>query len=133
MRTQFIKFFVNGVVLGIISYFLQISIYRFLGGEGNFHYTLASIITYFVLIIVNFYIQKRLIFLKKGLFIKFIIANLCIMSLVSALSPACKAFIELIAGTSWGEHFGFIMAAFIGSYPSFLLNKVWVFNKEATR
>ncbi len=49
------------------------------------------------------------------------------MATISFLSPLCRSVIELVATREHGDKLGFALAAIIGSVPSFLLNKYWVF------
>lgn len=130
MIREYFKFFLNGGILGIIAWGLQSSIYRMLGGDSATDYTFASALTYVPLVIVNYIIQRTWIFNRPGLFLRFVIANAVIMFLVTLLSPLCRQLIDEIAGTPWGDHGGFIMAALFGSAPSFLIKRHWVFSKK---
>jgi len=49
------------------------------------------------------------------------------MIFVSLSSPLCRTVIDNIFGSPWGDHFGFVGASLIGSIPSFLIVKIWVF------
>lgn len=130
MIREYFKFFVNGGVLGIVAWGLQLFIYRMLGGDSATLYTVASALTYVPLVVVNFMIQQAYIFNRPGLFFRFVIANASIMLLVSLLSPLCRQVIDLIAGAPWGDQSGFIIASLLGSIPSFLIKRHWVFAKE---
>ena len=129
MISEYARFFVNGGILGIVAWGMQLLIYRMLGGDSATVYTLASALTYAPLVIVNFMIQRAWIFNRQGLFLRFVVANAAIMLLVSLLSPLCRELIDLIAGAPWGDRSGFIMAALVGSIPSFLIKRHWVFAK----
>lgn len=131
MIREYFKFFVSGGVLGIIAWALQLFIYRLMGGDSATLYTVASALTYVPLVVINFIIQRTWIFNRSGLFFRFVFANASIMLLVSLLSPLCRQVIDLIAGAPWGDHCGFIMAALLGSIPSFLIKRLWVFAKDA--
>jgi putative flippase GtrA len=97
-----------------------------LGGDSANLYILASGLTYLPLAVVNFIIQRAWIFNRQGLFLRFMVANAAIMLLVSLIS---RGLIDLIAGAPWGDRGGFIMAALLGSIPSFLIKRHWVFLK----
>lgn len=127
MLRQYIKFFINGGLLGIVAWGLQLGIYRLIDGEFQYGYAMASCLTFMPLIVVNFLIQKNFIFKKHGLFLKFFVANLSIMLLVMLLSEICKYFLTQELGKMWGERGGFLVASLLGSVPSFLLKKYWVF------
>jgi putative flippase GtrA len=130
MLDQYLKFFVNGGVLGIAAWGLQWLIYRAISGDSATDYGIATGLTYVPLVVVNFLIQRRWIFNRPGLFWRFVMANLAIMILVSLLSPFCRYVIEQIYGSTWGDRGGFIVAALLGSIPSFLLKRIWVFGVQ---
>lgn len=127
MIREYAKFFVNGTALGVVAWGLQLLIYRALGGDSAFTYTLASALTYVPLVFINFMIQRAWIFNRPGLFPRFVMANLSIMLLVSLLSPLCRLIVDLVASEPWGNRTGFIIAALLGSIPSFLIKRNWVF------
>ena len=127
MIRQYIKFFINGGILGLVSWGLQAAIYMALGGDSGLSYAIATALAYVPLIIVNFVIQRAWIFKRDGLFWKFVAANLTIMLVVTLLAPLCRLAIAAIAGATWGDRGGFVLAALLGSIPSFLLKRHWVF------
>jgi putative flippase GtrA len=127
MLAQYFKFFVNGGILGIAAWGLQLVIYKVIKGDSATAYSIATALTYAPLVVVNFLIQQRLIFNRPGLFWRFVLANLVIMILVSFLSSFFRSEIDQIYGSPWGDRGGFIAAALIGSIPSFLLKRIWVF------
>lgn len=124
---QYFKFFINGGILGLIAIVMQSAIYKFININSEVAYGFSSIATYLPLIVINFLIQKNYIFKRNGLLIRFVIANLIIMVLVSLLSMILKGLLNVLLGNPWGDRTGFILAALIGSIPSFLLKKAWVF------
>ena len=127
MIYQYLKFFVNGGVLGVAAWGLQWLIYKAIGGDSAVAYTLATALTYIPLIVINFLIQRSWIFKRPGLFWRFVSANLTIMAMVSLLSPLCRHIIDVWLGNPWGDRGGFLIAALLGSIPSFLLKRRWVF------
>jgi putative flippase GtrA len=127
---QYIKFFVNGGILGIISLGLQTIIYHAIGLDSGLAYALASALTYVPLIVINFIIQRKWIFQRDGMFWRFLLANLSIMLLVSLLSPLCRLLIAWAAGAEWGDRGGFALAAIAMSIPSFFLKRLFVFNAK---
>lgn len=124
---QYLFFFINGCVLGMFAWALQIQLYKLMGSGGLVAYAVATALTYAPLIVANCMIQRYLIFRMHGLFIRFLLSSLFIMVLVSLVSPAFKQLIDLVLGVPFGEQGGFAVAAVLGSIPSFLLNKFWVF------
>lgn len=130
MIIEYGKFFINGGILGLVAWWLQLQIYRTLPADSGYAYALASALTYLPLVVVNFMVQRAWIFKERGLFRRFVVANLIIMLLVSALSPLCRQTLDLVAGVPWGDRGGFILAALVGSVPSFLIKRHWVFGKK---
>ena len=79
------------------------------------------------MVFLNLFIQRRLILGMNSPLIRFLLAQLFIMASTSFLSPVCRTVIELIATREYGDKLGFALASIIGSVPSFLFNKYWVF------
>lgn len=129
MLAQYGKFFLNGGILGIVAWGLQMGLYRMLGG-GLGMYPLATAITYVPLVVINFLVQRHFIFNRHGLFGRFVFANLLVMGLVSLLSWISKIVLDIWFGAGWGDNLGFAIAAMLGSVPSFMIKKYWVFNAE---
>lgn len=132
MILQYSKFFINGCILGVFAIGLQILIFDLLSSESSYAYALSSALTYIPLIVLNFFIQRRWIFKRSGMFVRFVFANLVIMLLVSVLSSVFRFIIETQVGGAWGDRVGFILAALLGSVPSFFLKRHWVFAKPAS-
>jgi len=124
---QYVKFVLNGGILGVIAWGLQTTLFVILGGESAASYSIATALTYVPLVLLNFSIQRAWIFRRPGLFWRFVAANLTIMALVSLLSSVMRYVIDQFAGPLWGNHGGFVTAALLASAPSFLLKRYWVF------
>ncbi len=127
MLVQYVKFFINGGLLGVVAWVLQFLIYHLIGKDVSFSYAIASGLAYIPLVVVNFIIQKTFIFKKNGFFLRFVIANFVVMLIVVGLSEYCKIILTLVFGELWGERGGFVMASILGSVPSFLIKRYWVF------
>lgn len=130
MGHQYIKFFINGSILGLLAWALQILIFRAIALDSAYAYALASALAYPPLVIVNFMIQRSWIFNRSGLFLRFVAVNMANMLLVSLLSPLCRQMIDIVMGAPWGDHGGFAAAALLGSIPSFFIKRHWVFGKS---
>ncbi len=124
---RYLKFFINGGVLGLLSLALQAGIYWLLGGNSAVDYAVATAIAYVPLVFLNYAIQRAWIFQTEGLFIRFVLANLVVMGIVSLLSPACRAMVAALSSAAWGDRLGFAFAALLGSVPSFFIKKHFVF------
>ncbi|WP_145514020.1 GtrA family protein [Yersinia massiliensis] len=127
---QFIKFFINGGVLGLAAWGLQWIAYMGINGSTSVDYSIASALAYIPLVCVNFIIQRRWIFNREGVFLRFIAANLIMMVFVSLLSPLCRDVINYIFEHPWGDITGFAVASLISSIPSFLLMRFLVFGSK---
>jgi hypothetical protein len=129
MIRQYLKFFINGGAIGLISLVLQMSIFKAIGTGSELAYAIATGLTYLPLILLNFIIQRHWIFGREGHFPRFVAANLSVMLIVSLISPACRALVTQIAGVKWGDSTGFGLAAVLMSVPSFLIKRHFVFNR----
>lgn len=127
MLNQYVKFLINGGVIGLLALLVQAALFYLLGAKTGLSYAFASVLTYIPLILLNFKIQEKWIFASKGRLWRFCVANITIMILVSALSPLCRAVLTQLFNTHTGDLGGFILASLIGATPSFLLNRIWVF------
>lgn len=127
---QYIKFLISGGLLGVAAWALQVLLFQLLGGETAADYGLASLLTYAPLLFINYVIQRDLIFNSPGRLYRLVLANILVMLIVSALSPACRwAIARLVDGTI-ADHTGFLAAALIGATPSFLLSRLFVFRSD---
>lgn len=126
--SQFLKFLINGGVLGVASIFLQQAAYLWLEEITTYAYELSSGLAYTALVGLNFIIQKKLIFDSDGLFPRFLAANLLVLLIVSLLSGVLLATATRLGYRESGEDFSFILAALIGAYPSFCIKKLFVFS-----
>lgn len=126
---QFFGFVINGGVLGVLAIGLHAAIFQLFAYDTGFAYAIASLLTYIPLIVLNFFIQRRIIFATNGRFWRFVMANMIIMAFVSAISPLCRSLIAFAFGDVAGDLTGFILAAVIGATPSFVLARYWVFVK----
>jgi putative flippase GtrA len=125
---QYIKFLLNGGILGVVAFVLQSLLFGLFGQEGSLSYAVASAITYGCLLLLNFTVQRAFIFSSPGRLGRFVIANVLIMALVSALAPICRIVVGSVFGMDAGDAFGFIVAALLGATPSFVLSRYWIFN-----
>jgi putative flippase GtrA len=129
MASQFLKFLVNGIALGLAAWAIQAGIFFAIGVDSNLAYGAATALTYAPLIALNFQIQRRWIFRSKGRFWRFLASHLSIMAFVSVLSPVCRLLITHATNPDWGNAGGFVVAALIGSIFSFFLQREWVFRE----
>ena len=127
MLARYLKFLINGGLLGLAGWGVQRVLFHLLGKQNSGSYALASLLTYTPFILINFSIQRRLIFGVPGVFSRFIVANIIVMFAVSALAPVCREVLAWNGGAALGDQGGFMLAALIGATPSFLLSNYFVF------
>jgi len=124
---QFLLFLINGGVLGLLAWAAQLAVFNIFGGESGMAYALATVAIYPILVVVNFLVQRRLIFAKPGSFMRFLMVNVLIMIFMAMLAPVIRWLISLPAGVVWGDRLGFFTAALVLAPLSFLLTRHWVF------
>ena len=124
---QYLKFLINGGLLGLLACLIQFIIFKCIEKDSSFAYAISSLITYLPLLIINFILQKKWVFARDGIFWRFVLANILIMLMVSLLSPLCRYIIYLNSESSIADALGFAMAAILCSVPSFLIKRRYVF------
>jgi hypothetical protein len=127
---QYLWFFLNGGVLGILSLWLQAFLFQHLGANSGGAYAFSACLTYLPLMVINFFIQRIWIFKKNGLFWMFVVSNLSIMGFVVLLSPLFRLIISIAIDPVWGDKTGFALAAIVMSIPSYFVKRIFVFNRE---
>ncbi len=124
---QYVFFLFNGGMLGLLTWALQLGIYPLIDSGSQRDYVLASALACTPVIVLNCFIQRRLIFRQHGSFLRFLLAQLFMMAFVSLLTLVCRSLVDWAWQGGLGENLGFAIAALIGFVPSFLINKIWVF------
>jgi putative flippase GtrA len=127
LHLQALTFFINGAVIGVLALGLQNGLFRVLGGEGETAAALASALTYLPLVVLNFLIQRSLIFQRQGMFTRFVASNLVIMVCVSGTTPLLASAYGSLLEASLANSAGFASASLLFAIPSFLLKRTWVF------
>ena len=130
MLKQYSQFFVNGVLISMLAWLLQYFIFITFGGESSTGYAISTAIAFSITMVINFFIQMRFIFKSPGAFHRYVISDLVTLVVVSLLSPLCRLLIAGFTTLEWGDKGGFLLAALIGSVPSFLMKRFWVFAPE---
>ena len=126
---EFFYFLVNASILGVVFLILQFIVYKILGDPSDFAYVSSIILSYIPLIFINFFLQRKIIFKKDGIFVKFLLSNIFIMLMISSISPFTRQLISSIFGSHYGDYFGLIATVAFISIPSLLIVKFWVFEK----
>ncbi len=126
------KFLVNGIGLGVLALLLQFALFEgsVFGEKSAMTYALSNGSTCIFISVINFYIQSKIIFRKRGSFFKYVVTNALMMILVVQLAPFLSSLARYLFSPVFSATVAFGSAAVIGSALSFLLNKVWVFVGE---
>ena len=128
--SKYLKFLIVGGSLGICSLFLQRIFFKLLGGSSSFEYMFATLLSYIPLVILNFFIQKKWVFKSRGRIIKFFVANMFIMMMVSSSSPILRLFMNNFFSQLTADKYAFAVTAIFMSIPSFLIKKNFVFKER---
>ena len=123
-------FLINGGVLGVVAWALQLGLFHLMGGEDSFDYAVAATLAYPPLVVTNFLIQQKLIFAQPGRFLRFVLVNLVVTALVSIASPGARLVVQVFLEEPWGSRTGFMIAALAIAPLSFLMQKLLVFRSS---
>ena len=130
LSTKYFSFLINGFLLGIVSWLLQIYLFSIFP-EGNFSYISSVAISTFLVIILNFFIQSKIIFKRKGSMLPFILFSFFMLVSISILSNIFKwifdNFFEMYS--EYLIYFAYPLAAMILSFISFLLMNCFIFKR----
>lgn len=131
MLRQYSVFLVNGVLITLLAWLLQYSLFIVIGNESSLGYAVSTAVATAITMTINFFIQQSIIFKKAGQLHRYLIADLFNLLLVTLLSPLFRIVVATLLTYEWGDKTGFLLAAFIASIPVFFLKKHWVFINEA--
>lgn len=101
VECHFIKFLINGGLLGLLSWLIQTALFKFIvtfsysqNLASSTAYGFSVVITFSIIAILNFHSQKRLVFkTKNGKFINFLLITLFLIILVSSVSTIIFEFL----------------------------------------
>ena len=93
-ESRFMRFIINGGVIGLISWILQIIFYNLLLSLGGFDeeidsifYAISVMLTFSLVVLLNFFTQKRFVFFaKKGAIWVFVASSFFVVGVVTILS-----------------------------------------------
>ena len=127
MISKYPIFFINGVLFGLLSWLIQITILSFFVNPSSYQYSFSVFISFSILIYFNFLSQKNIIFKKKGLFLKFLIANIFIMALITFSSPIIRLLLLDGSLSSYANLLSYPITALLFSFLSYYLKYKFVF------
>ena len=126
---QYIKYFINGSILGITAMLLQLLFSQYLLINAPYSYPLSVALTCSLLIPINFFIQRRIIFKNKGRFTAFFSITITGIIMVSINANIIKGNLVFIAPLKYVDQISFALAAILTSVPIFLFKRFYIFNK----
>lgn len=124
--SKYVKFFLNGGVVGLFSWIVQlVALYLFevLFGVNNMTYTLSVYAAFILSMLVNFYNQKKFVFKVNGNFYIFLLISLCAITVVNFISLLMINYIDL----NMISKFAYPLSAIVISPLVFLLKNKFVF------
>lgn len=125
---EFALFFVNGSVLGCLFWALQYSL--FVALEGIDHaYLIACLSVYPLILVLNFLMQRKFVFARRGRFAVFCAINLLLLLLISFLALFLKSLGESLVGTALANLLAFPVAGLVMALPSYFLKRRLVFTE----
>ena len=125
---SFILFLINGFFLGLFTIVTQYLIDYAISGIFVYHYLIASLLTITPFMFINFILQRKIIFKKKGSVIKFFCSSILIMVLISLLAEVFNNYTFFNFNImKVNLNLNFIFSAIIISPLSFFMKKNIVF------
>jgi hypothetical protein len=134
-QNQFLRFIFNGGFFGLISWALQIYIFEsiknfYLPLSLDMQYSISVMITFSVVVILNYLAQKKLVFRRaKGSIQKFIVSSIFVIAIVAIISYILHNIFN-ITGYERFVVFAYPLAAMITAPLAFIIKKFFVFKVE---
>lgn len=124
---QFAFFVVNGGMIGILCWGLQLGCYHALGQSGTAAYWTSAMAASAIGITINFQIQRRFIFARHGNFWLFALAATGVSIVVSFAAVMGRDVLALFFDPSTAARFGYVAGALAIAPFSFALKKFVIF------
>lgn len=131
-QNKFFKFIINGGLIGLVSWFLQLCIYTLLESYLSYldNKMLISVYAAFVVsVIISFHSLKKFVFKSRGYIYRFFIVTTLIVSIVGFLTELIFALF-FSASPFFSIYFSYPLAALLVAPLSFLSQKHMVFIKK---
>jgi hypothetical protein len=126
---HYIKFFINGGFIGVLSWFLQLFffyVYESIFEKSNFSYSLSVYSSFVIAMIINFFTQSIFVFGKNGNLFIFIIVGFLAITMVNLLS----LFLINIIPVEGIVYFAYPLSALVISPFVFFIKSKLVFKKN---
>ena len=124
---QFVLFMFNGGVIGLLCWALQLGIYSAAGVSGTSGYWFSALLASAIGIIINYQIQRRLIFARKGNFWLFAAAATAVSIAVSFAAVAGRQWLGLFFEPPIATRFGYAVGALAIAPLSCVIKKFLIF------
>ena len=135
LSMKFVRYILNGGFIGFFSWFLQGSIFFFLGTQ-NLDYTVALrasiIIAFTFALVVNYWSQIHFVFRQKGKFKLFVILNVVSILIISELSVALTTIQSTITFIDL-RYYAYPIVAVTTAPIVFYIKKHCIFNKPYSK
>lgn len=132
LNSVFVKFLINGGVIGILSWAFQLLFYFAIDAiSPSFEdkITYSVYLAFIVVLLINFFSLKKIVFRSDGMFYKFVIVTSLVIFLVGKLAGVLLPYLNSII-PDFALYICYPAAALILAPFSFILKKVLVFQKN---
>ncbi len=124
---QFAFFMVNGGFIGLLCWGMQMGIFLAVGLPGSVAYWFSSLVASAIGIVVNYHIQRHLIFGRHGSFWLFALAATVVSIVVSFAAVVARDVLALYFEATTAARFGYMVGALAIAPFSFVLKKFVIF------
>ena len=129
LRSGFIYFMINGGSIGLFSWVLQLLLYystEFIDFPNAYRVTFSVWASFVVVMVINFITQKKLIFKRRGSFLRFGLSTTFLIFCVSVLSAFLYGLIEPL-NVGYAEIFSYPLSALIFAPIAYYIKSKFVF------
>jgi len=123
---EYLRFFLNGGIVGLISWFLQLLVYKILSFSNlssSLSFSISLYLSFCICVLINFIFQSKFVFIKKGGFVNFLVFSLSAITIVNIVS---LLFINYLLPLNF-QFFAYPFAAISVSPLVFFVKKYFVF------
>jgi hypothetical protein len=134
-QNQFVRFILNGGFFGLLSWLFQDRVFDIIknySGSSNMdmQYSISVLITFSVIVILNFASQKKLVFrTTTGSIRDFVASSLFVILIVAMLSYFFHKAFSISAYASFAG-FSYPLAAIVTAPIAFFIKKRFIFNLD---
>lgn len=130
MRTtfrQFVLFAINGGLIGLLCWSLQLAFYAALNGDSNGAYWVSAVLASAIGVAINYQVQRRFIFGRDGSFVAFAIAATAMTITVSFAATGARWGLIHCCDAETANRLGYAVGALLVAPLSFTIKKFLIF------